>query len=80
MIQGRDEKTELNYSDGHACISAVCGKLRGEVAPAPNVDATVAVAVAATRTVGDVQEKVALTLSAPTPTTAPPTSTTESSS
>ena len=59
-------------------LSAVsCG---GEVAPAPNVDATVAVAAAATRTASDVQEKVALTLSAPTSTTAPPTSTTESAS
>ena len=53
---------------------------RGIVAPAPNVDATVAAAVAATRTASDVQEKVAATLSAPTPTTAPPTPTTESAS
>ena len=80
MTSGRFEKTELNHSDGQACISAVCGKSRGEVAPAPNVDSTVAVAVAATRTASDVQEKVALTLSAPTPTTAPPTPTTESAS
>jgi plastocyanin len=41
-----------------------CG---GTVAPAPNVDATVAAAVAATRTASDIQEKVAATLSAPIP-------------
>jgi tetratricopeptide (TPR) repeat protein len=45
---------------------------------APNVDATVAAAVAATRTASDVQQKVAATMSAPTLTTAPPTPTTES--
>ena len=51
-------------------LSAVsCG---GKVASAPDVDATVAAAVAATRTASDVQEKVAATLSAPTPTTVPP--------
>ena len=59
-------------------LSAV--SCEGEVAPAPNFDATVAVAVAATRTASDVQEKVAPTLSAPTSTTAPPTPTTESAS
>ena len=46
------------------------------VEQAANIDATVAAAVAATRTASDVQEKVAATLSAPTPTTAPPTPTT----
>ena len=57
-------------------LSAVgCGK---NVGSAPNVDATVAAAVAATRTASDVQEKVAATLSAPTPTFQPPT--TESAS
>ena len=54
-----------------------CG---GTVAPAPNVDATVAAAVAATRTASDIQEKVAATLSALTPTTAPPILTVESAS
>ena len=44
----------------------------------PNIDATVAAAVAATRTASDVQERVAATLRAPTPTTAPPTPRTES--
>jgi len=59
-------------------LSAVsCG---AKVTPAPNVDATVAAEVAATRTASDVQEKVAATLSAPTPTTAPPTPTTDSAS
>ena len=42
----------------------------GSNAPsAPNVDATVAAAVAATRTANDVQQKVAATMSAPTATT-----------
>ena len=50
------------------------------VEQAANIDATVSAAVAATRTASDVQEKVAATLSAPTPTTAPPTPTTESAS
>ena len=59
-------------------LSAVsCGE---GVASAPNVDATVAAAVAATRAASDVQEKVPPTLSAPTPTKAPPTPTTESAS
>ena len=64
--------------------------MRGKVAPNPDVmknymstltiHATVAAAVAATRTASDVQEKVAATLSAPTPTTVPLTPTIESAS
>ena len=68
-------------------FAVCCG---GKVAPNPDVmenymstvaiNATLAAAVAATRTAIDVQEKVEATLNAPTPTTAPPTPTTESAS